>query len=609
MKNQFSASLRINGIYSEVNKLQNSDIKVMLTETNGEYLYRRMTLSNTGLKNSPQITEPYTLDAILPCKTDLFLHTLRGDDNSKESFLPIERNIAIGETAVLTPSGGRSSSTTAFPFMDLTADGKTFLLAIGWTGKWKCRIERSENTVHITVGLAHANFFLYPNESVDLPSVFLLEGKEGETAASVRRRFRRILLKDMNPLPKNKKLPVSIQPFDRYYRGEFSDIWRTEDGQLKTLEGANKIGGIDTYWLDAAWFLDGFPNGVGNYTFHEGFPNGLKFLSDAVCRSEKELIVWFEPERVCAGTDVFHLHPEYLLARGTDEKNYLYNLGDEEAYEWLYRLLSAFIRTNGIHHLRQDFNMSPLPYWAENDEEDREGICEIKHIMGLYRLWDDLKAEFPHLYIDNCASGGRRIDLETVRRAVPLWRSDIVCKPHTKTNPTDIWNQNQILSLSEYLPYHSACSWEPKANDMRSSATEGLACAFHVLDPAFDFEAADVATREIKSLQEYWDGDFYALEKPTLNENVFVAYQLAKNDCGYAAIFRREECKEHCYSLRLQNVDVFSTYSITVTDENYNQKTQNVRGAILFKGFDVYLPLPRSSMIVTYQKIESDIQT
>jgi alpha-galactosidase len=254
----------------------------------------------------------------------LFLHTLRGDDNSKESFFPIDRSIAVGETVILSPSGGRSSSTTAFPFMDFTTDGKVFLLAIGWSGKWKCRIERNKNTVHITVGLAHANFFLYPNESIDLPSVFLLEGNEEESAAAVRRRFRRILLKDMNPLPKDKKLPISIQPFDRYYHSSFSDLWRTEEGQLKTLEGANKIGGIDTYWLDAAWFADGFPNGVGNYTFHEGFSNGLKFLSEAVRRSEKELIVWIEPERVCAGTDVFNLHPEYLLACSTDEKNYLY---------------------------------------------------------------------------------------------------------------------------------------------------------------------------------------------------------------------------------------------------------------------------------------------
>ncbi|MBQ3489409.1 MAG: alpha-galactosidase [Clostridia bacterium] len=606
MKNHFPASLRINGIYSEVSQLKNPSIQVILTETNGEYLYRRMTLTNIGNTNSKKITDPLTLDVRIPCKETLLLHTLRGDDNSKESFFPVDKRVSVGENIVLTPSGGRSSSTTAFPFIDFTIDGKVVLLAIGWSGKWKCTVNRDETTVHITVGLAHAAFFLYPEESVELPSIFLLEGVEGEPASSVRRRFRRILLKDMNPLPNRKKLPIAIQPFDRYYHSELSDFWRTEEGQLKTLEGANKIGGMDTYWLDAAWFANGFPSGVGNYTFHEGFPNGLKFLSEAVSQSKKELVVWFEPERVHEESDVFNLHPEFLLACSADEKNYLYNLGNDEAYAWLYRLLSAYIRGNGIHHFRQDFNMSPLPYWTENDEKDREGICEIKHIMGLYRLWDDLKTEFPDLYIDNCSSGGRRIDLETVRRAVPLWRSDIACRPITKTNPSDIWNQNQILALTEYLPYHSSCAWEPKANDIRSSATEGIACAFDVLNSDFDFSAADIATKEVKSLQQYWDGDFYALTTPTLDENVFVAYQLSKKESGYAAIFRRRACEENCYSLRLQDIDVFANYSVIVSDEHYIRKTQNVRGAILFKGFDVFLPDPQTSAIVIYQKINSD---
>jgi hypothetical protein len=141
------------------------------------------------------------------------------------------------------------------------------------------------------------------------------------------------------------------------------------------------------------------------------------------------------------------------------------------------------------------------------------------------------------------------------------------------------------------------------ANVMRSSATEGIACVFSVMDTEFDVTKADIATRETKMLQPYWDGDFYALEKPTLDENGFIAYQLAKEDCGYAAIFRRESCEESSYDLRLKSIDVKANYSVTVTDENYIQRTQNIRGSILFKGFEVKLISPRTSAIVTYQKI------
>jgi alpha-galactosidase len=41
---------------------------------------------------------------------------------------------------------------------------------------------------------------------------------------------------------------------------------------------------------------------------------------------------------------------------------------------------------------------------------------EIRYVEGLYRMWDDLRKTHPRLFMDNCASGGRRIDLETCSR-------------------------------------------------------------------------------------------------------------------------------------------------------------------------------------------------
>lgn len=84
-----------------------------------------------------------------------------------------------------------------------------------------------------------------------------------------------------------------------------------------------------------------------------------------------------------------------------------------------------------------------------NDADDRKGITEIKHIMGLYRLWDALLERFPHLIIDNCASGGRRIDIETLRRSVPLWRSDAQCS----ANYPPEWAQVHNMTFSVWMPY------------------------------------------------------------------------------------------------------------------------------------------------------------
>ena len=141
---------------------------------------------------------------------------------------------------------------------------------------------------------------------------------------------------------------------------------------------------------------------------------GLKFL------------LWFEPERVVTNTAIAREHPEFLLKGGNSS---LYNLGDPAARRWLTDLLSKRITEFGLDTYRNDFNIDPLGFWRANDAPDRQGISEIRYIEGLYAMWDELLAKHPGLWIDNCASGGRRIDIEMISRSVNLWRSDTGCAP------------------------------------------------------------------------------------------------------------------------------------------------------------------------------------
>jgi hypothetical protein len=55
---------------------------------------------------------------------------------------------------------------------------------------------------------------------------------------------------------------------------------------------------------------------------------------------------------------------------------------------------------------------------------DRQGMTDNLHVQGYLAYWDALRRRRPNLVIDSCASGGRRNDLETMRRAVPLHPTD-----------------------------------------------------------------------------------------------------------------------------------------------------------------------------------------
>ncbi len=578
-------------------------VSVRLTEESPDpaCLYRTFAVKNEGSVNTAQITHPWTVDAAIPCGESVLLHTLKGDNCSGESFMPVDRALRAGDTVVMEPEGGRSSNTTAFPFFDFDFGGFAVLFAVGWSGQWRCEIEKTADTLYVRFGMARADFYLKPGEEVKLPSSFTVLGEDG---ASVRRLARRIMRTHYDPLAgRVEHLPVSMQPFDRYFYGQ-CPIWPTEEGQKRTIACAEKCRYIDTDWLDAAWFLHGFPTGVGNYEFDPGFPNGLTPISDAAHEAGMRFMAWFEPERVHRDSNVGQEHREFLLPVPGTGQWFLFDLGNEAAYRWLYEKISGMIRDCGIDNYRQDFNIDPLDIWAMNDEENRVGILEIGHINGLYRFWDDLRAEFPNLVIDDCSSGGRRIDFETMRRAVPLWRTDNPCRPISlPEKPADTFDQNETLALGEYLPYHASGVWEPQAYDVRSSATEGLACTFDVLNPAFDFERAAALLGEVNRTAAYWSGDFYPLTAPTLEETGFAAYELVRDGDGFAKVFRRRECEADTFRLSLCALDPAATYRLIVTDENGGAAEEVLPGALLVSGIDVHLPEKRTSALIEFTKI------
>ncbi len=139
-----------------------------------------------------------------------------------------------------------------------------------------------------------------------------------------------------------------------------------------------------------------------------------------------DLLVWFEPERVRPGTALHREHPEWLL--DCDElddgncgvaRNYMLNLADPDCVKWLTGHMNSLIKEYGITIFRQDFNFPPLRFWQENDTQDRQGSTENLYIQGYLRFWDGMLESNPGLWIDSCASGGRRNDLETMRRSIP----------------------------------------------------------------------------------------------------------------------------------------------------------------------------------------------
>ena len=81
---------------------------------------------------------------------------------------------------------------------------------------------------------------------------------------------------------------------------------------------------MDYYWIDAEWFGKGpWWKNPGNWEVKRDlYPQGFKPISDLLHSAGRKFLLWFEPERVCAGTPWYTEHAEWLLEVPKDKKVY-----------------------------------------------------------------------------------------------------------------------------------------------------------------------------------------------------------------------------------------------------------------------------------------------
>ena len=564
--------------------------------------YQLLRFENRGSADSGEISRARSLDLVLPADGVAVWESLKGDSCGSESFNPLKKSFAVGDTLRVEPRGGRPSDTCAFPFFDLSLDGRAATFGVGWSGQWVLELERTQSQFRAQAGLAAAQTYLCPGEAFRAASVLWLAG---DSVPETRRAFRRLMFERFSPHTADGApvtMPVAETSFDRYF-GKRAD-WATVEGQKRCADIAARCH-MDTLWLDAAWFKDGFPVGVGNYSFGPGFPDGLSAVGEYAHAKGLRFVQWFEPERVNCYSETYRDHAdEVIVPKNKNTVDCLLDIGRDEVRRRVTDILKKMIREHRLDVYRQDFNMSPSGYWDAEDAKHpgRRGMTEIRFVEGHYKMWDEIQSEFPGVVIDNCASGGRRIDLETCRRAVVLWRSDTGCSPVTPDRPGDVWSQNHILALTRYLPYHASGSWTAAPYDVRSVFSGGIVMNLDVFSPDFDAEAVIPAVDECERLREYWYGDFYPLTEPDNAADIWASWQFSLGDRGVIYAFRRGECPDAEFAPAPQATEPGARYEVRITDERMLTETRVMSGEEL-QNIRLRCQSPRESVIAEYRKI------
>ena len=567
-----------------------------------------MNFTNTGSQNTPQITQVKTIDySALSQKEGEFnvLHAL-GSNHDRADFQPRMTTLSSEAPLSMSPVNGRSSDTSAFPFFNvITPDNKGFVVAIGWTGTWYADLTTpNAKSVNLAAGMKRMDLHLYPGESIRTPLVAMLFW-QGDDYMAGNNTFRRFILahhtrKPSEDLGSYSPINGGLDWGDPAPCNEYGCL--TEEFAVGLIKRYKMFGlQPESIWLDAGWYEGaGGPNGswwnsVGSwYADKERFPRGLKPLSDAAHSIGARFLVWFEPERAFDGSRLTKEHPEWLLKVGAG--NNLLDLGNKEALEWVCNHIGDFIEENGIDTYRQDFNMAINPYWEKFDEPGRIGMKEIRHIEGLYAFWDYLIERFPNIMIDNCASGGRRIDLETTSRSIPLWRTDY---NYGEVNGY----QCHTYALNFFLPLHGTGTYGTGAYSLRSSMSSATGLNWESTTQRVTIAEMQNALNEIKSLRPYFLEDFYPLTglQDHTPDNVWLAYQLNRpsDNTGIVMAFRRKDNQQSEIEVKLRGLLPDATYEVTNADSG---EVITATGADLMQSLKLKLEQPYSSLLLRYKK-------
>jgi len=251
--------------------------------------------------------------------------------------------------------------------------------------------------------------------------------------------------------------------------------------------------------------------------------------------------------------------------------------------------------------------MAPLEAWYAADAPNRVGITEIRHIEGLYELWDRILAAHPGIVIDNCASGGRRIDLETLRRATMFTRSDAVDVGEEGASQIDIVSQLQCWGLGHWLADHAGLSAAFNAYAIRSALAAGFMAYRSLPEDEHDPEYVDAiaAVSEMKRLRPFMAEERIGLIAPDLEKEAWAAYQHHRysDSSGIIIALRGPGAGADSVTLRPEHIEPDATYQVIRWDDYRAAPSAQVSGAAL-KEMAVTIAQTRSSVLIEYQRVD-----
>ena len=526
--------------------------------------------------------------------------------------------------------GGRATH-VCFPYFDLVhGDGGT-LIALGWAGTWDALFTSAAGGARAIVrSIPSLKACLMPGESIRTGLVVLLpySGRDQANAMNLWRQwFQECSMPSFDSAGNN--IPPFSTAFFAYDTGlpnsdgSISERYFTWKPSLEKVLAENVA--ADFRWFDAGWYSDPAGNTVetdwwgtiGSWEIDKKKWPGESFREsvDEFHRHGIRTLVWFEPERVTHVDDLvrnYGYKREWAIEAGGAITN---NIGDPECLKWTAERMIAMMEKNGVDLYREDNNANHNETWRRLDSEQstkhglpRYGIAENNSICGHYALWDTMidycAGAGKCTFVDSCASGGGRNDIESLRRGIPFLRSDA-------DRTTSALRLSMSGSFNLWIPFHGSNTKETEGQLDPSSGAGSDAYVYRASylpvfnygeqflhNPELDYDRLRFFEAEWKSVSRILTKDMYVLTPWHSRDDKFgwtvFAYDSPDTDESILLAFRMEDCEENSCIVKLPFAREDSVYLIENADTG---EKMSCPGAMLADGMTLTLPEPRSCLM------------
>ena len=366
---------------------------------------------------------------------DVWLSHLHGTWASEGRLVqePLERGMMV----IKNKDGSRNSHTDHSEVM-FSLDGKpqenagrVIGAALCYSGNYELRIDTKDTDYHeFFAGINPDNsaYILESKEIFKTPELAFTYSEEGLSGAS--RNFHRWGRKyKLAHGDKERKILLNS------WEGVYFDI--NEPGMDQMMADIASMGG-ELFVMDDGWFGEKYQRLTDNSSLgdwkvdRKKLPNGIGWLVERAEAHGIKFGIWIEPEMTNTTSELFEKHPEWVikaperdLVLGRGGTQLVLDLSNPEVQDFIFSIVDDLMTENpDIDYIKWDANMPISNHGSQYLDKKKQSHLYIEYHRGFAKVCERIRAKYPDLTIQACASGGGRANWGVLPWFDEFWVSD-----------------------------------------------------------------------------------------------------------------------------------------------------------------------------------------